>query len=99
MEDKTLIFFRRFKSHKFEKVLKQAAIHSFFDTTDKESFKFDLVGSAIDAYLYTKYKIETVNIFSGEDLKSLIKYLISLYEPLIDLYYKNLKKDYPLHHS
>lgn len=95
MEDKTLIFFRRFKSHKFEKVLKQAAIHSFFDTTDKESFKFDLVGSAIDAYLYTKYKIEVVNIFSGEDLKSLINYLISLYEPLIDLYYKNLKKDYP----
>ena len=86
MEDKTLIFFRRFKSHKFEKVLKQAAIHSFFDTTDKESFKFDLVGSAIDAYLYTKYKIEVVNIFSGEDLKTLKNYLISLYEPLIDLY-------------
>ena len=98
MEDKTLIFFRRFNSHKFEKVLKQAAIHSFFDTKDKESFKFDLVGSAIDSYLYTKYKIEVVNIFSGEDLKSLINYLISLYEPLIDLYYKNLKKDYPLNH-
>ena len=78
MEDKTLIFFRRFKSNKFEKVLEMGAFHSFFHTADKESFKFDLVGTAIDAYLYTKYKIEVVNVLSGEDLKSLIKYLISL---------------------
>ena len=88
-------FLRRYDSHKIEKVMRKAAIHSYWDTRNKEDFKVELAKTSVDTFLYSKYGIDLSNL-SEEDWGSIINYIIKVFNPLMDMYYKNLKRDYPL---
>lgn len=88
-------FIRRYDSHKLEKVMKRGAIHAYWDTRNKEDFKVELAKTAVETFFYTKYDIDLGNI-SVEDWESIIDYVIGVFGPLMDLYYRSLKKDYPM---
>jgi hypothetical protein len=89
------VFLRRFDSHKFEKIMRKGAIHAYWDTTNREQFKRELASSAADALLYTVHKIETDDL-TKEEQDGIIDYVIELFNPLMDLYYNNLRKEYPM---
>jgi len=89
------VFLRRFDSHKFEKIMRKGAIHAYWDTTNREQFKRELASSAADALLYTVHKIETDDL-TKEEQDGIIDYIIELFNPLMDLYYNNLRKEYPM---
>lgn len=88
-------FIRRYDSHKFEKVMKRAAIHAYWDTKTKDAFMVELIKSSVDAFFNIKYNISVDNL-SEEDWTSIIDYLIDVFKPLMELYYRNLKRDYPM---
>ena len=88
-------FLRRYDSHKIEKVMRKAAIHSYWDTRNKEDFKVELAKTSVDTFFYSKYGIDLSNL-SEEDWGSIIRDIIKVFDPLMDMYYKNLKRDYPL---
>ena len=89
-------FLRRFNGQKFEKIMKRAAIHAFFDTKNRESFKRELISSSIDAFLFVLHKID-VNELGKEDMDKMIEYVSNIFGSLIDMYYNNLRRDYPMH--
>lgn len=92
-------FIRRFNIHssqKFEKIMKRGAIHAYWDTKNKKDFKWELAESSIDNFLYMIFKFEPEDNYTREDMDEIIKYIISIYEPLMDKYYSNLKRDYPM---
>ena len=88
-------FIRRYNSHKIEKIMKRGVLHAFFDTKNRESFKQELAKSSIDAFLFTLYKID-IDTFEPEIIDSMVDYIINIFNPLMDMYYKNLKRDYPM---
>ena len=89
-------FIRRYDGHKFEKLMKRGAVHAFFDSKTKEEFKRELAESTIGTYLYLKDNIDTTDIDPNE-MSSTIDYIISVYGSLMDFYYRDLKKNYPMH--
>ena len=95
MSDLQNFFLRRYDSHKLEKVMKKGAIHVYFDTRNKEDFKIELARTTVDAFFYTKYEIDLANM-SEEEWQPIIDYVIGVFGPLMDMYYRGLKKDYPL---
>lgn len=90
------VFLRRFNSHKFEKIMRKGAIHAYWNTTNREQFKRELASSAADALLYTGYSIDAEIHLTKEDMDSITDYVIELFNPLMDLYYNNLRKEYPM---
>lgn len=90
------VFLRRFNSHKFEKIMKKGAIYAYWDTTNREQFKRELASSAADALLYAGYSIDAEIHLTKEDMDSITDYVIELFNPLMDLYYNNLRKEYPM---
>lgn len=88
-------FIRRYDSHKLEKVMKRGAIHAYWDTRNKEDFKVELARTVVEAFFYTKYDIDLGNI-PEEEWESIIDYVIGVFGPLMDMYYRGLKKDYPM---
>lgn len=95
MEKLPSFFRRRYDSHKFEKIMRRAAIHAYWDTRTKDEFIVELIKSSVDAFFNTKYDI-SLDDLSDEDWYSIISYLVEQFKPLIELYYKNLKRDYPM---
>ena len=89
------VFLRRFNSHKFEKIMRRGAIHAYWDTKNREQFKRELASSAADALLYVGQKIEVEKELTKEEMDVIIDFVISIFNPLMDLYYNNIKKDYP----
>ena len=79
-----LFFLRRYDSHKIEKVMRRAAIHSYWDTKNKDEFKVDLIKSAVDTFFYMKYKISPYNSISEEDWEPIIDFMSDNFGPLID---------------
>lgn len=96
MKKVPIVFLRRFNSHKFEKIMRKGAIHAYWDTTNREQFKRELASSAADALLYTGYNIDAEIHLTKEDMDSITDYVIELFNPLMDLYYNNLRKEYPM---
>jgi len=90
------VFLRRFNSHKFEKIMRRGAIHAYWDTKNREQFKRELALAAADALLYVGHKIEVETELTKEEMDGIIDFVISIFNPLMDLYYNNLKKDYPM---
>lgn len=88
-------FLRRFNGQKFEKIMKRAAVHAFFDTRNRETFKREIITLSIDAFFYTLYNIE-INV-DEEEMDKMTEYVLNIFEPLIDMYYNNLRRDYPMH--
>jgi len=89
------VFLRRFDSHKFEKIMRRGAVSVFFDTKNRESFKQELAKASIDAFLFVLYKIDIAD-FEPEIIDSMVDYIINIFNPLMDMYYKNFKRDYPM---
>jgi hypothetical protein len=75
--------------------MRKGAIHAYWDTTNREQFKRELASSAADALLYTVHKIDTDDL-TKEEQDGIIDYVIELFNPLMDLYYNNLRKEYPM---
>lgn len=90
------VFLRRFNSHKFEKIMRRGAIHAYWDTKNREQFKRELALAAADALLYVGHKIEIETELTKEEMDGIVDFVISIFNPLMDLYYNNLKKDYPM---
>lgn len=90
------VFLRRFNSHKFEKIMRRGAIHAYWDTKNREQFKRELALAAADALLYVGHKIEVETELTKEEMDGIVDFVISIFNPLMDLYYNNLKKEYPM---
>jgi len=88
-------FLRRYDSHKIEKIMRRGAIHSYWDSKNKEEFKVDLAKTAVDTYFHMKFDI-SLNELSEEEWKPIVVFIIGQFNPLMDMYYRNLKKDYPM---
>jgi len=89
------VFLRRFNSHKFEKIMRKGAIHAYWDTTNREQFKRELASSTADALLYTVHRIDPETELTKEEMDDITDYVISIFNSLMDLYYNNLRKEYP----
>jgi hypothetical protein len=90
------VFLRRYNAHKFEKIMRRGAIHAYWDSKNKEEFKHKLAGDTIDVFLYTIHNIDSEETMTKEDFDNTIDFIFSQFEPLMDMYYKNLKRDYPM---
>jgi len=90
------VFLRRFNSHKFEKIMRRGAIHAYWDTKNREQFKRELSLAAADALLYVGHKIEVETELTKEEMDGIVDFVINIFNPLMDLYYNNLKKEYPM---
>jgi hypothetical protein len=90
------VFLRRFNSHKFEKIMRRGAIHAYWDTTNREQFKKELALAAADALLYVGHKIEVEKELTKEEMDGITDYVIEIFNPVMDLYYNNLRKEYPM---
>jgi len=90
------VFLRRFNSHKFEKIMRKGAIHAYWDTTNREQFKRELASSAADALLYTVHRIDLETQLTKEEIDGIVDFVISIFNPVMDLYFNNLKKEYPM---
>lgn len=88
-------FLRRYDAHKIEKIMRRGAIHSYWDTNNKEEFKVDLAKTAVDTFFYMKYKI-SLDQLSVEEWRPIVVFIINQFGPLMDMYYRNLKRDYPM---
>jgi hypothetical protein len=88
-------FLRRYNSHKIEKIMRRGAIHSYWDTKNKEAFKIDLAKTAVDTFFQLKFDI-SLDQLSESEWKPIVDFIIGQFEPLMDMYYRNLKKDYPM---
>lgn len=76
--------------------MRRGAIHAYWDTKNREQFKRELALAAADALLYVGHKIEVETELTKEEMDGIIDFVISIFNPLMDLYYNNLKKDYPM---
>lgn len=76
--------------------MRRGAIHAYWDTKNREQFKRELALAAADALLYVGHKIEVETELTKEEMDGIVDFVISIFNPLMDLYYNNLKKDYPM---
>ena len=76
--------------------MRKGAVHSYWDTTNREQFKRELASSAADVLLYTVHNIDAEAELTKEELDGIIDYVIEIFNPLMDLYYNNLRKEYPM---
>ena len=90
------VFLRRFNSHKFEKFMRKGAIHAYWNTTNREQFKRELALSAADALLYTVHRIDPETELTKEEIDGIVDFVISIFNPVMDMYYNNARKDYPM---
>ena len=90
------VFIRRFNGHKLEKIMRKGAINAYWDTTNREQFKKELASSAVDVFLYTIHRIESEEELTKEDMDTIVDYIIGIYGSVMDMYYNNLRKDYPM---
>jgi hypothetical protein len=94
MDSHLSILIRRFDGHKFEKTLKTIATQVYFGVDSKEEFYDELVFRGIANYLWTKYDIDITEL-KDEDLESMKSYVLDIFKPLIEIYYRNAKKSFP----
>jgi hypothetical protein len=88
-------FLRRYDSHKIEKIMRRGAIHSYWDTKNKEAFKIDLAKTAVDTFFNLKFDI-SLDQLSESEWEPIVDFIIGQFNPLMDMYYRNFKKDYPM---
>ena len=75
--------------------MRRGAIHAYWDTKNREQFKRELALAAADALLYVGYKIEIETELTKEEMDGIVDFVISIFNPVMDLYFNNLKKEYP----
>jgi hypothetical protein len=88
-------FLRRYDSHKIEKIMRRGAIHSYWDTKNKEAFKIDLAKTAVDTFFQLKFDI-SLDQLSESEWEPIVDFIIGQFNPLMDMYYRNFKRDYPM---
>lgn len=88
-------FLRRYDAHKIEKIMRRGAIHSYWDSENKEEFKIDLAKTSVDVYFHMKFGI-SLNDLSEKEWEPIVEFIIGQFGSLMDMYYRNLKRDYPM---
>jgi hypothetical protein len=88
-------FLRRYDSHKIEKIMRRGAIHSYWDAKNKEAFKIDLAKTAVDTFFHLKFDI-SLDQLSESEWEPIVDFIIGQFNTLMDIYYRNFKKDYPM---
>jgi|688.fasta_scaffold02269_10 hypothetical protein len=85
---------RRFDGHKIEKTMKKIAGQVYFGTDNKQEFKDELVYRTLSNYFWTKYNFDITQL-SDDELISMNELIFKIFEPLMNVYYSGLKKNYP----
>lgn len=75
--------------------MRRGAIHSYWDTKNKEEFKVDLAKTAVDTFFHMKFDI-SLNELSEKEWEPIVDFIINQLGPVMDMYYRNLKRDYPM---
>ena len=75
--------------------MRRGAIHSYWDTKNKEAFKVDLAKTAVDIFFDLKFGI-SLDQLSESEWEPIVDFIIGQFNPLMDMYYRNCKKDYPM---
>ena len=76
--------------------MRRGAIHAYWDTKNREQFKRELALAAADALLYTVHRIDPETELTKEEIDGITDYVIEIFNPVMDLYYNNLRKEYPM---
>ena len=85
-------FNRRIDHYKFETIMIKGIPYIFYDTNTLEEFKYKLIKLTLQNYIYYKYNIEISEELPKEDIDLYVKHMISVYNPVLEMYYKNMKK-------
>ncbi len=75
--------------------MRRGAIHSYWDTKNKEAFKIDLAKTAVDTFFQLKFDI-SLDQLSESEWEPIVDFIIGQFNPLMDMYYRNFKRDYPM---
>lgn len=75
--------------------MRRGAIHSYWDTKNKEAFKIDLAKTVVDTFFHLKFDI-SLDQLSESEWEPIVDFIIGQFNPLMDIYYRNFKKDYPM---
>ena len=75
--------------------MRRGAIHSYWDTKNKEAFKIDLAKTSVDTFFHLKFDI-SLDQLSESEWEPIVDFIIGQFNPLMDIYYRNFKKDYPM---
>lgn len=85
-------FTRRVDHHKFEKMMRKGIPYMYYDSNSLEEFKYKLVEATLQNYIFYKYNIEIEKELPKEDIDEFVKHMISVYNPVLVMYYRNMKK-------
>ena len=85
-------FTRRVDHHKFEKMMRKGIPYMYYDSNSLEEFKYKLVEATLENYIFNKYNIEIEKELPKEDIDTFVKHMISVYDPVLIMYYRNMKK-------
>ena len=85
-------FTRRVDHHKFEKMMRKGIPYMYYDSNSLEEFKYKLVEATLQNYIFYKYNIEIEKELPKEDIDKFVKHMISVYDPVLVMYYRNMKR-------
>jgi|688.fasta_scaffold236218_1 hypothetical protein len=90
---------RRLDYHKFEKMMRNGTSYMWHESKSKEEFKHKLLRATLENYLYySKDKIE-IDELNQDEVNNYIDHLKGIFNPVLDMYYKNLKKERGINES
>lgn len=90
---------RRLDYHKFEKMMRNGTSYIWYESKSKEEFKHKLLRATLENYLYySKDKIE-IDDLNQDEVNNYIDHLKEIFNPVLDMYYKNLKKERGINES
>ena len=85
-------FTRRIDHHKFEKMMRKGIPYMYYDSNSLEEFKYKLVEATLENYVFKKYDIEIEKELPKEDIDTFVKHMISVYDSVLTMYYKTMKR-------
>ena len=87
------VFTRIINLHKFEKMMKGKGVYMMNYSKNMEEFKYKLIYATLLEYIGDKYDIDFGEI-PYEDTSKFIKYLVNVFNPLLEYQFNYLKKKY-----
>jgi hypothetical protein len=90
---------RRLDNHKFEKMMRNGTSYIWHESKSKDEFKYKLLKATLENYLYySNDKIE-IDKLNQDEVNNYIDHLKKIFNPVLDKYYSNLKKERGINES
>ena len=90
---------RRLDNHKFEKMMRNGTSYIWHESISKDEFKYKLLKATLENYLYySNDKIE-IDKLNQDKVNNYIDHLKKIFNPVLDKYYSNLKKERGINES